>query len=128
MKGIAVPGPIGARPLAIGIALRRDENRPLGGAPGRVEVWRGGFRDGMSVAAPFVWRCPSTQAMAPFPHLAHRTGHADRPHPALGQNFTLSRSPSYTPARGQAYEPEVPVQVREWIAPALALPNLVLVA
>src|SRR3954466_1404154 len=31
------------------------------------------------------------------------------------------------PARGQAYEPEVPVQVREWIAPALALPDLVLV-
>src|SRR5215471_9351106 len=25
----------------------------------------------------------------PFPHPAHRTGHADFPHPALGQDFTL---------------------------------------
>ena len=32
------------------------------------------------------------------------------------------------PTRGQAYEPEVPVKVREWIAPALASPDLVLEA
>ena len=25
---------------------------------GRVEMWRGGRRFGLSVAAPFVWRCP----------------------------------------------------------------------
>ncbi len=25
---------------------------------GRVEMWRGGVRSGLSVAAPFVWRCP----------------------------------------------------------------------
>src|SRR6202048_5622212 len=30
--------------------------------------------------------------MAPFPHPAHRTGQADLPHPALGQDFTLSRA------------------------------------
>src|SRR5882757_9054561 len=30
--------------------------------------------------------------MASFPHLAHRTGQADFPHPALGQDFTLSRA------------------------------------
>jgi hypothetical protein len=30
------------------------------------------------------------------------------------------------PTRGQAYEPEVPVKVREWIGPALAPPDLVL--
>ena len=32
--------------------------------------------------------------MTPFPHPAHRTGHADLPHPALGQDFTplLSRA------------------------------------
>src|SRR5216684_6994394 len=30
--------------------------------------------------------------MAPFPHPAHRTGHADLPHPALGQDFTPSLS------------------------------------
>jgi hypothetical protein len=50
-------------------------------------MWRGGSRFGMSVAAPFVWRCPSNLAVAPFPHPAHRTGHADCPHPALGQAF-----------------------------------------
>ena len=32
------------------------------------------------------------------------------------------------PERGQAYEPEVPVQVREWISPATASPDLVLEA
>jgi hypothetical protein len=30
--------------------------------------------------------------MAPFPHSAHRIGQADFPHPALGQDFTLSRA------------------------------------
>src|SRR3981189_168188 len=30
--------------------------------------------------------------MVPFPHPAHRTGHADLPHPALGQDFTPSLS------------------------------------
>jgi len=53
---------------------------------GRVEMWRGGSRSGLSVAAPFVWRCPSNLAVAPFPHPAHRTGRAVLPHPALGQD------------------------------------------
>jgi hypothetical protein len=57
---------------------------------GRVEMWRGDRRFGLSVAAPFVWRCPSNLALTPFPHPAHRTGLADRPHPALGQNITPS--------------------------------------
>src|SRR5450631_3704896 len=39
-------------------------------------------------AAPFVWRCLSGSTMAPFPHPAHRTGRADFPHPALGQDLT----------------------------------------
>src|SRR5712692_3178448 len=55
-------------------------------------MWRGGGRPGMSVAAPFVWRCLSGSTIAPFPHPAHRTGQADFPHPALGQDFTLSRA------------------------------------
>ena len=61
---------------------------------GRVEMWRGGSRFGLSVAAPFVWRCLSGSTMAPFPHPAHRTGQADFPHPALGQDLTplLSRA------------------------------------
>src|SRR6202790_1692863 len=59
---------------------------------GRVEMWRGGFRLNISVAASFVWRCLSGSAVTPFPHPAHRTGHADLPHPALGQELTLSRA------------------------------------
>ena len=39
---------------------------------GRVEMWRGGFRPNISVAASFVWRCLSGSAMTPFPHPAHR--------------------------------------------------------
>ena len=57
---------------------------------GRVWMWRGGVRLTMSVAAPFVWRCLSRSAITPFPHPAHRTGRADFPHPALGQDFTPS--------------------------------------
>ena len=51
-------------------------------------MWRGGCRSNISVAAPFVWRCLSGSTLAPSPHPAHRTGHADLPHPALGQNIT----------------------------------------
>src|SRR5260370_35159622 len=39
-------------------------------------------------SAPFVWRCLSGSTVAPFPHPAHRTGRADFPHPALGQDLT----------------------------------------
>ena len=60
----------------------------------RVEMWRGGCRLNISVAASFDWRCLSVATMAPFPHPAHRTGQADFLHPALGQDFTplLSRA------------------------------------
>jgi hypothetical protein len=68
---------------------------------GRVEMWRGGGRDGMSVTAPFVWRCPSNRAVAPFPHPARRTGRADLPHPAPVQDLTPSLTPRCTPARSQ---------------------------
>ena len=57
---------------------------------GKVEMWRGDVRLSMSVPAPFVWRCLRGSAVAPFPHPAHRTGRADFPHPALGQDFTPS--------------------------------------
>ena len=46
---------------------------------GRVGMWRGRSRPGMSVAAPFVWRCLSGSTIAPFPHPSHRTGHAAFP-------------------------------------------------
>src|ERR1700737_28227 len=41
---------------------------------GRVEMWRGGCRLNISVAASFDWRCLSGSTMAPFPHPAHRGG------------------------------------------------------
>jgi transposase len=59
---------------------------------GRVGKWRGGGRLSLSVAAPFVWRCPSSLAMTPFPLPARRTGRADFPHPALFQRFRPSHS------------------------------------
>ena len=65
------------------------DDRALGVAFGRVGMWRGGGRFGLSVAAPFVWRCPSNLAVTPLPHPAHRTGQADLPHPALGQDACL---------------------------------------
>jgi hypothetical protein len=66
--------------------------------PGRVGMWRGGFRLNVSVAAPFVWRCLNGSTVTPFPHPAHRTGRAGLPHPALGQDLT----PSPTARRAQA--------------------------
>jgi hypothetical protein len=53
-------------------------------------VWSRGvarwFRWSLSVADPFVCRCLTSSAMLPFPHPAHRTGRADLPHPALGED------------------------------------------
>ncbi len=92
------------RSLAVGVRVGyRLELPPFGsfvdsGRLGRVGMWRDGGRPGMSVSAPFVWRCLSCSTIAPFPHPAHRTGHADCPHPALGQDFT----PSPTTGRAHA--------------------------
>src|ERR1700720_4434393 len=44
------------------------------------------FRWSLSVTDPFVSRCLTSSAMLPFPHPAHRTGRADLPHPALGED------------------------------------------
>jgi|HubBroStandDraft_4_1064222.scaffolds.fasta_scaffold90518_2 hypothetical protein len=72
---------------------------------GRVEVWRGDVRLSMSVPAPFVWRCLSGSTIAPFPHPAHRTGQADFPHPALGQDSRrLSRA---TPSAASEHHVEL---------------------
>ena len=56
----------------------------------RVGVWRGALGGACPFAAPFVWRCLSGSAVAPFPHPPHRTGQADFLHPALGQDLTPS--------------------------------------
>jgi hypothetical protein len=52
----------------------------------------------ISVSAPFVRRCLTGSTISPFSHPAHRTGQADFPHPALGQNVT----PSPTARRAEA--------------------------
>jgi hypothetical protein len=89
----------GCPPQRLQPRVNRTRCRPPNSVEnGRVEMWRGGFRSNISVSAPFVWRCLIGSAVAPFPHLAHRTGHADLPHPALGQDFT----PSPTTRRAQA--------------------------
>ena len=93
---------------------------------GRVEVWRGGFRSNISVSASFVWRClsGSTMTLVSTPRSSNRTCRF----PASGSRTRTSRlRPRHVaPKRAQAYEPEVPVKVREWIGPALASPDLVL--
>src|SRR5437764_13566196 len=92
---------------------------------GRVGVWRGGGRPNISVAAPFVWRCLTGSTLAPFPHPAHRTGHADLPHPALGQDVT----PSPTTGPDQAVRGVRAGGARKGargITPALTSPDLVL--
>src|SRR4051794_4251845 len=93
----------------------------------RVEMWRGGGRSNISVAAPFVWRCLTGSAMAPFPHPAHRTGQADLPHRLSDKTSRLHPRRAATKL-GQAYEPEVLVKVRKWISSALASPDFVLEA
>ena len=50
---------------------------------GRVEMWRGSLRLGLSVSAAFVWRCLTSLTITPFPHPARQTGHAALPHPAF---------------------------------------------
>jgi hypothetical protein len=70
---------------------------------GRVEVWRGGFRSKISVAAPFVWRCLTGSTLAPFPHPpghrrrslapgSHRTWRADFPHRRCKRNIEMTAS------------------------------------
>ena len=54
------------------------------------------------LSASFVWRCLSGSAMTPFPHPAHRTGQADLPHPALGQDLTPLRSRVFSRATPSA--------------------------
>ena len=67
---------------------------------GKVEVWRGCCRLNISVAAPFVRRCLTGPTLAPSPHPARQTGHADFPHPA----FSRPVRPSLSAGRRVAVE------------------------
>src|ERR1700757_2890682 len=79
------------------VAANRRRMSPLGT---KVESRCGAVVVGRTylLSASFVWRCLSGSAMTPFSHPSHRTGQADLPHPALGQDFT----PSPTARRDQA--------------------------
>ena len=61
------------------------------GTSSRVEVWRGCCRLNITVSAPFVWRCLTGSTLAPSPHPARQTGHADFPHPAFSCVIMPSR-------------------------------------
>ena len=72
----------------------------------RVGMWRGGVRSGLSVAAPFVWRCPSILAVAtvstppssnpagPIKAPGSRTSHHDFAHGRFCVDFHRRMSPS----------------------------------
>jgi transposase len=80
-----------------GLILYLDDGRL---EMGRVEVWRSCCRLNISVAAPFVWRCLTGSTLAPSPHPARQTGHADFPHPA----FSRPVRPSLSAGRRVAVE------------------------
>ncbi len=81
-----------------GIGMTGDEIRQALELFRQVELRCGAVAVGqdISVSAPFVWRCLSSSAVTPFPHPAHRTGQAAFPHPALGQDFTLTPTAGHT--------------------------------
>jgi hypothetical protein len=56
----------------------------------------------ISVSAPFVWRCLTSSPVVPFPHPSHRTGRAELPHPALGQDIMPSPTTGRALARSDA--------------------------
>ena len=55
-------------------------------------MWRGGLGVGLHPCQGFPVRGYVTVCRAPFPRPAHRTGHADLPHPAFGQSIILSQT------------------------------------
>ena len=84
---------------AAGIRVSMDGR---GRCLGRVEVWRGCCRPNISVSAPFVWRCLTGPTLAPFPHPARQTGHADFPHPAFSRPVRPSLSAGQRAAVGRS--------------------------
>src|SRR5262245_1363763 len=90
-------------------------------------MWRGGGMLGMSVSAPFVWRCLSGSTKLRF-HipLIERSVRISRT--ALSDKTSRLRPRHVVSKPGQTHEPEGLVEVREWIAAALASSGLVLEA
>jgi hypothetical protein len=88
-------------------------------------MWRGFFRSNISVPAPFVWRCLVVRPWLRF-HIPLIEPDRRLSRIRLSDKTSRLRPRHVAPERGQAYEPVVPVKVREWISPALASPDLVL--
>ena len=84
----------------------------------RVGVWRGDVRLGISVPAPFVWRCLSGSALARF-HTPLIEPDVQISRIRLLDKTSRLRPRHVVPQPGQTYEPEVPVEVREWISSVL---------
>src|ERR1700739_2546776 len=95
-RGCDSPSPV---EWSVGALCRRWPRTRRMGEDGRVEMWRGGCRPNISVAAPFVWRCLTGSTVAPFPHSPHPTGHSDFPPPASRQDVTPSPTARCTHAR-----------------------------
>src|SRR5882672_561839 len=66
---------------------------------GGVEVWRRSLGETYRLSGPFVCRCLTSRPLLLFPHPAHRTGRAERPHPALGESLTMSPTENCASAR-----------------------------
>ena len=91
----------------------------------------------MPVAAPFVWRCLSGSAVAPFPHPPHRTGRADlsgssaiagfrphRSHRAALPQWALQKGPEAGRSSGRlVHTREVRLQGLPALCLALRLPR-----
>src|SRR6266851_8070079 len=58
-------------------------------------------------------------------HGSNRRSQANAPRIRLSDKTSRLRPRRAAPTLGQTYEPEVPVEVREWIRPASASPDLV---
>src|SRR4030081_1471157 len=79
----------------------------------------------ISVPASFVWRCLTGSTMAPF-HIPLIEPDMQISRIRLSDNTSRLRPRHVVPKPAQAYEPKVPVKMREWIGPALASPGFVL--
>ena len=89
---------------------------------GRVEMWRGGFRFEHICCRLFRLAVPHwfDHGSVSTSRSSNRTCRSSRIR--LSDKISRLRPRHVVPKPVQAYEPEVPVQVREWIAPALAPP------
>lgn len=106
----------------------------------------GSLGHGLSVTAAFAWRCSRSVSYHPVSTSSSSVG-ARTGARALGSGgdstaFAVARNPAAIvtfpapassnaacgSARSQTHEPEIPIEVREWIGPAPVSPDLVLVA